>query len=326
MRVIWLGTRGGREALAVPAAGIRLQTLAMAGARKRGLLAWLLAPWLLSFSFFQSLRVFIQCKPRLVLGMGGYVTMPGGLAAFALGIPLLIHEQNAIAGLANRLLACLARGVMLGFPGALSGSRVEHTGNPVRQTFCFVEEPQKRWRHSQRLSRLLVLGGSQGASVFNKLVPAVLEKMEGQALQVRQQTGQGKLEEAQECYRQAGVEATLFEFSEDMPALYSWADLVISRAGAGSIAEITAVGAAAVLVPYPYAVDNHQLANARFLSERGAAILLEQSSSSAAELLAILKRYSDAMDDLLAIARRARALSSAQAAQRVASVCRREMR
>lgn len=322
MHIVWLGGRHGIEAKLVPAAGIDLHVLSMSGVRRQGFIAWLLAPWLLSISFFHMLGIFMRRKPKLVLGMGGYATMPGGLAAIALGIPLLIHEQNAIAGLSNRLLAYFADKVMLGFPQALSGDKVQHTGTPVRRAFCTLPAPQQRWRQRTQLSRLLVLGGSQGASIFNRLVPAALATLPGPALQVRQQTGRGKLHEAQACYQRSGVAAELFEFSDDLPALYAWADLVISRAGAGCIAEMTAVGVAAILVPYPYAVDNHQLANARFLSDQGAAIVIEQADFSAPTLAATIQRYHHAMDDLLTLARRAHALSSAHAAQRIADVCR----
>lgn len=324
MHVVWLGTGHGLEAEAVPAAGFDLHALKMTGVRRRGLLAYLLAPWLLSWSFFHTLRVFMRRQPGLVLGMGGYAALPGGLAAVVLGIPLFVHEQNAIAGWSNRLLACFSNRVMLGFPDALSGPKTQHTGNPVRRAFCVVPKPEQRWQHRTRLKRLLVVGGSQGAEVFNRIVPAALAKLAGPPLQVRQQTGRGKLKEARDLYRLAGSEADLFEFADDMPALYAWADLVISRAGAGSIAELCAVGAAAVLVPYPYAVDNHQLANARFLSERGAAVLLEQSDFSVQKLAALLMHYSAAVDDLLEMACRARALSPARAAHKIADLCRRE--
>lgn len=324
MDVVWLGTSQGLEADAVPAAGFDLRTVKMAGVRRRGLLAWLLAPWLLSWAFFCVLKIFTRCRPKLVLSMGGYAAMPGGLAALALGIPLFVHEQNAVAGLSNRLLASFSRGVMLGFPSALSGSKVQYTGNPVRRSFCVMPGPRERWRSRTRLTRLLVVGGSQGAGVFNRLVPSALAKMGGSPLQVRQQTGRGKLEETQGFYRRAGVEAELFEFSDAMPAMYAWADLVLSRAGAGAVAEISAVGAAAVLVPYPHAVDNHQMANARFLSDRGAAILIRQADFSARKLADVLRRYSAAADDLPEIACRAHALSSAHAAGRIAEICRRE--
>ncbi|GAB4360014.1 MAG: undecaprenyldiphospho-muramoylpentapeptide beta-N-acetylglucosaminyltransferase [Immundisolibacter sp.] len=321
-RVQWLGTAAGLEARTVPAAGIELFTLPVAGLRGKGAWRYLSAPVELLRALSQAVSLLRRLQPDVVLGLGGYAAGPGGLAAFLLRRPLLIHEQNARPGLTNRLLARLACHCMAGFPGLRLGGRpAEFTGNPVRANLCNRPAP------AQRLSdtpRLLVLGGSQGAQAINAVLPAALERLHRRGLplpQVRHQAGPLHADAVAADYRARGIVARVDGFIDDMATAYEQADLAICRAGALTVAELCAVGLGAVLVPYPHAADDHQTANARQLAEAGAALLLPQAELTPPHLAERLGGLLTDPSRRLAMAEAARRLGQPDAAQRVAQRC-----
>jgi len=321
--VIWLGTQRGIEADLVPAAGITLEWVRVSGLRGKGMLAWLLAPWRLLVALFDAVRVVRRHRPRVVLGMGGFASGPGGLAAWLLGRPLVIHEQNSVAGLTNRLLAGFAREVLEAFPGSFSGrvpTRV--VGNPVRADIFALAEPEQRLADRNGPLRVLVLGGSQGALALNETVAQAMAllPLDGRP-QIRHQAGRATLAQAQTAYTEAGVEARVDAFIDDMAAAYGWADLVICRSGALTVAELAAAGVGSVLVPYPAAVDDHQTKNARYLSDADAAVLLPQSELNPARLAAEIQRCMGSRDLVLARARAARDLAQPAATRAVAECC-----
>lgn len=315
--VHWLGTHAGLEARVVPQAGIPMHWITVRGVRGKGWLRRLAAPFMIAWAMAQAAGVLLRLRPAAVLGMGGFTTGPGGLMAWLLRRPLIIHEQNAIAGLTNRLLAPLANPVLEAFPGSLKNAL--HTGNPVRATIAaspfVVPEP------AGRRARLLVVGGSLGAAALNERVPEALARLPaGARPDVRHQTGVRLLEAAREAYHRAGVAVRLEAFIDDMAEAYQWADLVLCRAGALTVAELAAVGVASVLVPYPHAVDDHQSANARYLVDAGAALLLPQSEMTVERLSAALALLGQPQR-LQDMARLARDRAMPEAAQCVAAHC-----
>lgn len=316
--VVWLGNPAGMEASLVPRHGIPMQPVAIGGLRGKGLLTKLLLPIVLLRAFWQALTALRATRPAVVLGMGGYVAFPGGMMAVLLGRPLVVHEQNSVAGLTNRLLARIADRVLEAFPGALPGA--EACGNPVRQDLAALPPPAQRYGGRSGPLRLLVVGGSLGAQVLNETLPAALALLPaGERPAVVHQTGRGRSDEVERRYREAGVEAQVSEFIDDMASAYAEADLLVCRAGAMTVSEIAAAGVASVLVPFPHAVDDHQTGNARYLSDQGAARLLPQPELDAArlaELIASLDRASCAV-----MADAARALAKPDAAARVADTC-----
>lgn len=324
--VVWLGTRRGLEARVVPAAGIDMAWLTVTGLRGKGALTWLLAPFNVAVAVVQAAGVMLRRRPMVVLGMGGYATGPGGVAAWLLRIPLLIHEQNAIAGLTNRILARLASRVLAAFPEAFPQRRRPLVvGNPVRATFAAVPAPDERLQGRSGPLRVLVIGGSLGARALNDLVPRAVQCMApDRRPQVWHQAGERHIDEARRAYAAAGDTAVRLDaFIDDMAAAYAWADIVVARSGALTVAELAAAGVAAVLVPYPYAVDDHQTRNAHFLVDHGAALLLPQERLSPEALAQVLDGFAaaDQRPRLLEMARSARRLARPDAAARIASVC-----
>lgn len=321
--VSWLGTRRGLEARVVPAAGYPLSTMRVSGLRGKGLLRLLLAPFMLALALLQALVIQLRLRPRAVLGMGGFASGPGGLVAWLLRRPLLIHEQNSVAGMTNRWLAPLAGTVMEAFPGSLPAARqAVHTGNPVRAGITGLPGPAERLAGRSGPLRVLVVGGSLGASALNEVVPAAVAQLAGQQrFELYHQTGRDAADVVKTAYRDAGTAARVEAFVEDMAAAYAWADLVICRAGALTVAELAVVGVAAILVPYPHATDDHQTGNARFLADAGAAILLPQDSLNAERLAGLLADFTDQRDILLEMASRAQQLAMPDAARRVAELC-----
>ncbi|WP_435104687.1 undecaprenyldiphospho-muramoylpentapeptide beta-N-acetylglucosaminyltransferase [Arhodomonas sp. AD133] len=322
--VLWMGTARGLEARVVPAAGIELRALQVRGLRGKGRLGWLLAPWMLARALAQALAVVHRCRPRVVLGMGGYVSGPGGLAAWLLRRPLVIHEQNAVPGMTNRWLARLARRVLTGFDRPFPGApAARFVGNPVRRAVCDLSPPEQRMTgRDDGPLRVLVLGGSLGAKTLNRAVPAALAELpETQRPLVRHQAGERTLALARQGYADAGVEAEVGAFIDDMAEAYGWADLVICRAGALTVAEIAAAGVAAVFVPFPYAVDDHQAANARFLVEAGAARMIRESELDGGALGRTLAELVAERGRLVDMARRARQRGRPQAAASVMESC-----
>lgn len=282
----WLGTRLGLEARVVPAAKIDIKYININGIRGKGYLSLFIAPFKIVVALWQALCVLRRVRPVAVVGMGGFVTGPGGVATWLLGIPLLIHEQNAIAGLTNRWLARLASVVMEAFPGTFPKRyQAVHTGNPLRANIMALSSPTPRIAHNPL--RLLVIGGSLGAKVLNDTVPQALRQVPG-ALEVWHQTGELHIATMQQAYHEAPFTARLVAFIEDMACAYAWADIVICRAGAITVSELAQAGVASILVPYPYAVDDHQTHNAHRLANHGAAILLPQTSLTVTKLATLL--------------------------------------
>lgn len=314
--VVWMGARTGMEARLVPARGYRMAYVRAAALRGKGPLAALLLPVNLLVGFAQAARAIFRLRPDVVLGMGGYVAFPGGMMASLLARPLAVHEQNAIAGLTNRVLAAVADKAMTAFPDALKGA--EWTGNPVRREIAAMAPPEQRFAGRGGPLRLLVVGGSLGARALNDCVPQALARLEPRPLVVHQ-SGEKHLEALRANYRAAGVEGELIPFIDDMARRYAEADLVICRAGAITVAELSAGGVASVLVPFPHAVDDHQSANARFLSAQGAALFLPQAELTPQALAATLRTLD--RPRLLEMARQARGLGKPDAARLVAARC-----
>jgi UDP-N-acetylglucosamine--N-acetylmuramyl-(pentapeptide) pyrophosphoryl-undecaprenol N-acetylglucosamine transferase len=320
---VWLGTREGIEARVVPAAGFEIDFIRIRSVRGGGLLRWLLLPMRLNLAMVQALRILRRRRPAAVLAMGGFAAGPGGLMASLLHIPLVVHEQNAIAGLTNRWLARIADRVLAGFPGAF-GERhgVRVTGNPVRPEILALPAPEQRLADRRGRLRLLVVGGSQGARVFNEIVPQALQSLPETARpEVWHQTGKHDEPRVSARYRACMHDARVTAFIDDMAAAYAWADLVICRAGAMTIAELAAAGLAAILVPLPQAADDHQSANARFLASRDAAVLLPQNEFSATRLAELLTEIGGNRALLARMAVQARACAVTDATDAVAQQC-----
>jgi len=310
--VTWIGTRRGLEATIVPKAGIPISFISINGLRGKNTLTLLFAPVKLILALIQSLYVLVDLKPDAVLGMGGFVTGPAGVAAWVLRKPLLIHEQNAIAGLTNRLLAKIAGQILQAFPGAFKeSSKLATVGNPVRSDIGKGSTPEERYNSREGSLRLLVLGGSLGAVALNQTIPAALALIADKLRpQVFHQTGREKKDDTERYYKYADVEANVVEFISDMAEAYQWADVVICRAGALTIAELEAVGVASILVPYPHAVDDHQTVNAKSLTNSGAGILIQQNKLTPRLLYDVLSDF--VKEDMVAV--RQRLLHMAQAA------------
>jgi UDP-N-acetylglucosamine--N-acetylmuramyl-(pentapeptide) pyrophosphoryl-undecaprenol N-acetylglucosamine transferase len=318
-RVVWLGSRNGMEATLVPKHGYAMEWIRFAGLRGKGPVRMALLPLNLLVAFWQSARVIFRVRPDVVLGMGGYVSFPGGMMASFLNRPLVVHEQNSIAGLANRVLAEVADRRLTGFPGVLRKS--QWCGNPVRSEIAGLPAPELRFQGRHGPLRVLVVGGSLGAQALNEAVPQALALIDPlQRPAVMHQAGAKHLDVLQANYATAGVQAQTVAFIDDMAARYAEADLVICRAGALTVSELAAAGVASVLVPFPHAVDDHQTSNARFLAEAGAAVLVQQRELSARRLADLLIGFT--RERLLAMAVRARSLAKPDAAAAVAAVCR----
>ncbi len=316
--VVWLGNPGGMEATLVPRHGIPMKWVRFGGLRGKGWATRLMLPFNLVRAFWQSLRVLREVRPAVVLGMGGYVAFPAGVMAALTRVPLVVHEQNSVAGLTNRVLARLADRVLVAFPEAIEGA--QWSGNPVRDDVAAIEPPERRYAGRSGPLRVLVVGGSLGAQALNTVVPRALAMLpDARRPQVVHQSGRRHLADLQAAYREAGVEAQAVEFIDDMAAAYAQADLVICRAGAMTVTEVAAAGVASLMVPFPHAVDDHQTTNARFLSERDAALLVPQSALTPQGLATLL----DGLDRerLAGIAARARAFARPDAAGQVADAC-----
>lgn len=317
-RVVWLGAKAGMEATLVPKHGYKMAWVRFSGLRGKGLVRALVLPVNLLVAFWQSLRAILAERPDVVLGMGGYISFPGGMMASLLGRPLVIHEQNSIAGLSNRVLSRLADRVLQSFPDALPGAQL--SGNPVRREIAALPAPGARYGARSGRLQLLVLGGSLGALALNETVPLALALLDaGARPEVTHQAGAGHIDAVRAAYAAAGVQVEALAFIDDMAARYGAADLVICRAGALTVAELACAGVASILVPFPHAVDDHQTGNAKLLSARGAAILLPQPELSAAALAAVLRGLS--RERLLDMAEKARALGKPGATEAVARVC-----
>ena len=317
-RVVWLGSQAGMEARLVAQHGYDMAAVRFSGVRGKGPLALLLLPLKLTLAFWQSVCAILAKRPDVVLGMGGYMSFPGGMMAVLLRRPLVIHEQNSVAGLANRVLATVADRSLCAFPGALKGAA--HVGNPVRSQIAAIAAPSIRYAARSGPLHILVVGGSLGAKALNEVVPKALALLPAERRPVvTHQSGAQHLESLKAAYAAAGVRADTPAFIDDMAAAYSDADLIVCRAGATTVAELAAAGVPGILVPFPHAVDDHQTTNARFLSEAGAAVLLPQRELAAERLAELISGFD--RKRLLEMASRARALGRPDAAAAVARTC-----
>lgn len=331
--IVWLGTRSGIEARLVPPAGFPIEWLQIGGLRGKGLGTLLAAPLRLLRALMQAIAAMRRHRPRVVVGLGGYVTGPGGLAAWLTRRPLVIHEQNAVAGFTNRVLARFASSVLEAFEGSFGRiygragrfgepRKIITVGNPVRAEFFALPAPQQRFAARSGALRILVVGGSQGAQRLNQVVPQAIGSLRGKLeLHVRHQTGARTLEATRAAYAAQGISAEVDAFIDDMAAAYAVADLVICRAGALTVSELAAAGVAAILVPFPAAVDDHQTHNARFLVERGAAVLMPERELTSERLADELLRLGNDRAGLLQMAERARSLGRPSSAEEVAAIC-----
>jgi UDP-N-acetylglucosamine--N-acetylmuramyl-(pentapeptide) pyrophosphoryl-undecaprenol N-acetylglucosamine transferase len=318
--VQWLGSARGIEAEIVPAQGIRLHTIRVDGLRGKGKLRLLLAPFTLFVSLLQALWVFIAVRPKLVIGFGGFASGPGGLIAWLMRTPLVIHEQNALAGTTNSWLAKFSTRTLEAFPTGLP--KAERVGNPVRSAIAAVAPPSERFQARTGPLRLLILGGSLGAKFINDLMPAVCAQMPIGSVQVRHQAGVKHVSQCRDQYALLGAaNVTVTAFIDDMAEAYSWADLVVCRAGALTVSEIATVGVAALFIPFPFAIDDHQTANAKWLAEAGAAWLMQQNAITPTVITGLIQALTSDRTRLLNMANKARALALPGAAEAVADVC-----
>ncbi len=327
VEVFWLGSQIGLESKLV-APHFPIEYLSISGLRGKGIATKLLAPWRMLRATWQALRIMYRIKPDLVLGMGGFVTGPGGLAAWLLRKSLIIHEQNSVAGYTNRILARFAKEVFQAFPDAFSKSiPVQTIGNPIRKEIASVISPGERYHNRQGALRVLVLGGSQGARPINQQMIQALRQLNSlKDIEIWHQTGSLDYEQMQQDYESINVSAKLSAFIDDMVDAYSWADVAICRAGALTVSEIAAVGLASVLIPLPHAVDNHQYYNALYLAQAGAATIILQRDLSAARLNAILKESIQNRAMLYEMAEKARSIANPGATEMVVRACMRLMK
>jgi len=317
-RVHWLGAPDSMEAQLVPPRGFAFEAVQFGGVRGKGLQTLALLPLKLLRAFWQSLQVVRRVRPDVVVGLGGYITFPGGMMASLLGKPLVLHEQNSVAGLANKVLAQISERVFAAFPNVLKGA--EWVGNPLRQAFTTQALPAERFAGRSGPLQVLVVGGSLGAKALNDTVPQALALIPPQQRpQVVHQSGAKQIEALRAAYAAAGVQATLTPFIDDTASAFAQADLVICRAGASTVTEIAAVGAAAIFVPFPFAVDDHQTTNARFLVEQGGGWLLPQADLSAQDLAQRLQQITRA--ELLARAEKAHQQRKMNATREVVMAC-----
>jgi UDP-N-acetylglucosamine--N-acetylmuramyl-(pentapeptide) pyrophosphoryl-undecaprenol N-acetylglucosamine transferase len=324
VHVEWLGSRHGIEAELIPAAGIKLHSIDVKGLRGKGKLSLLLAPFKLILALFQALNVVRNVRPDVVLGMGGFASGPGGLAAWLLRKPLIIHEQNAIAGMTNKALSRFAVRVLEAFENAFPpGLKTTSLGNPVRGNILDMESPDARLAGRKGKIRLLVVGGSLGAKAINERLPEALAELdESERPEVWHQTGKRNIGEALQRYEQLGVKGCrVVPFIDAMDQAYAWADVVLCRAGALTVSELSIAGVASVLVPFPHAVDDHQTKNAAYLADQGAAILVQQRDLSTAYLKKLITERLHQREQLLDMANKAKSVGRPEASQQVAEIC-----
>lgn len=307
-QIHWLGTKNGIEADLIPAADIEIHYLSITGLRGKGVVGLFKAPFKISKAIMQAKKVIKKIQPEVVVGFGGYVTGPGGVAAKLAGVPLVIHEQNAIAGLTNKLLAKISNKVLQAFPNTLKNAKT--VGNPVRETVVQIPAPSERINTASTDLKVLVVGGSLGAVAINNMVLAAMQNMApAQRPQLMHQVGKHNISSVQAAYQEADVEAQVVAFIDDMAAAYAWADLVVCRSGALTVAEIAAAGCAALFIPLPFAVDDHQTANANYLVKENAALMIQQTDLSAETLAQKWLHFSENKQELLQLAQAARKLA-----------------
>jgi UDP-N-acetylglucosamine--N-acetylmuramyl-(pentapeptide) pyrophosphoryl-undecaprenol N-acetylglucosamine transferase len=323
-QLFWLGTSKGMEARVVPDHGYPLLKINVAGVRGNGVLRLLFTPFMLTIALIQALMIMIKVRPVVVLGMGGFASGPGGIAAWMMRIPLLIHEQNAIAGLTNKLLAPFAVSIMSAFPSAFKESKkLIVTGNPVRLDIANLPEPEQRYvNRNSKLLKILVLGGSLGAKKLNEVIPKTLSTLGNEySFEIKHQCGERHVSDTEAAYKECNVDVEVMPFINDMAEVYAWADIVICRAGALTIAELAATGIASILIPFPYAVDDHQTENAKYLANEGAAILIQEAQLSIEKLKELLLKFYQAPEQIIQMAHKARLLAKPTSTDDVANLC-----
>ncbi len=317
----WIGSEQGLESRLVPSAGIAFDTITVQGLRGRGVIGLVKLPFLMVRAMAQAFRIIRKRQPDAIIGMGGFVSGPGALIGTIMGFPLLLHEQNSIAGWTNKFLARIAKVVMSGFPSPRGIPQSVWTGNPVRSTISEIPEPSQRLSGIANLTRILVLGGSQGAAVFNRDLPELLGKLNFNNLQVWHQCGRRDVSLITAEYKRLGIACQVEQFIDDMANAYAWSHMVICRAGASTIAEICCAGVAAILVPYPHAVDDHQAFNAEFLVSNQAGLMFREQEWHKGDWLTDLKHLLKNPNELIEMASAARALAKPEASRSVAKTC-----
>jgi len=317
----WIGSSGGMEARVVPQSGIAFEPIDIKGLRGGGLLRKARTMLLLVRALAQTFRLIRKYRPEAVLGMGGFVSGPGGLMAAALRLPVLLHEQNMVAGLTNRWLARFCRGVLTGFPQAQGIRDFTWVGNPVRADITDIPAPPRRLANRAGALRILVTGGSQGASVFNRELPGLLKSADVPELDIWHQCGQRAVDESGKAWQQAGIHCRVEPFIDDMAKAYEWCDIIICRSGAMTVSEICCAGVVAIFVPYPHAVSDHQAANADYLVRNRAAFMVREESFATGEWLEILSDLERDRGKLMAMANAARGLAKPAATRDVVARC-----
>lgn len=317
-QVTWLGAAHAMETRLIPAHDIPLDTLHVTGVRQKGILNFVSMLGRLGQVMWAARRIIAQRHPHAVVSFGGYAAGPGGMTAVFMGLPLLVHEQNRAPGLTNQILARFAKRILTGFPGSLPNEEV--VGNPIRAQIADIPPPNERFRDRRGPVNLLILGGSQGAQVLNLAVPNAVKQLRDCQLRIRHQCGEKRVDETVNAYDNAQVIASIEPFVTHIPDALAWADLVICRAGASTLAEICAVGLCSVLVPFAAAVDDHQTKNAHYLVENGAAVMIKQDAQLAENLAKILPSLITDSQRRKAIAQAARRLARPTSAQRIADI------
>ena len=317
-QVSWLGTQKGLEGRVIPEQGIEIDWLSVAGIRGKGLLSLITAALLLMKACLQAFKILRKRKPDVVLGMGGFVAGPGGLMAKLLGIPLIIHEQNRVPGTTNRLLARMANQVLEAFPNSFNKKfKAKFTGNPLRKQFAIAfDSPFSKSEPGE--IKILVVGGSQGAQILNEVVPHALAALASNALQIKHQTGVAMHKQVNDQYRSLGMKAEVSAFIEDMVSAYQWADLVICRSGAMTVSEVAAAGVPAIFIPLPSAIDDHQTANARYLADAVAGLILMQKDLNTATLVEHITKVVKQLD---VMSKTAKEYARVDATEAVADIC-----
>lgn len=322
--VEWMGTQRGLESRVIPEANIPLHCIEITGLRGKGIKALLAAPFKISKALLQAQRIIKKVNPDIVIGMGGFVSGPGGLASWLSGYPLIIHEQNAKAGTTNKILARFAKKVLEGFPATFKpSSKVVTIGNPVRTEIEHLPPPQKRLNEERNSFRLLVLGGSLGAQALNEIVPKALAKLTiEERPEILHQTGDKHFDATETAYKSNNIQSKLTPFIKDMAQAYGWADMVLCRAGALTVAELCSVGLGAIFVPFPYAIDDHQTANANFMVKQDAALCIQQRELTEGRLADIVRQFAQSPEQRLAMADAAYQLRTVNVAEKIFNICK----
>lgn len=318
VEVHWIGTEKGLEAKLVPEAKLPLHLITIGGIRGKHLQTFLKAPFAIFRAMWQARAILRRIQPDIVLGMGGFVSGPGGLTSWLMGIPLIIHEQNAKPGFTNKLLSIFAHRVLEGFPGTFKSRKAVATGNPVRQEIEQLAQPEDRLREKDSPLRLLIIGGSLGAKALNEIIPTSLARLKEQERPlIYHQTGEKHFLSTEKAYAACGIKANLQPFIVQMADAYAWADMVICRAGALTVTELCSAGLGAIFVPFPFAVDDHQTANAEFMVKHQAALCLQEKDLTAASLAELIKGYIDDPDKCFRMAKAAYALRRSKVTERI---------